>query len=83
MSDEAASISADEILLADLRIVQSMDSDGDIHVYDLSVGSDGGELEPSKQLELLEWGRASVLAPMVYQMMRAYEEDDEYEDEDG
>lgn len=77
MSDEAASISADEILLADLRIVQSMDSDGDIHVYDLSVGSDGGELEPSKQLELLEWARASVLAPMVWSMMQCFEDEDE------
>lgn len=71
------SVSQDEILVAEVRIVQSLDADGDIHIYDLSRGSDGGDLEPAKQLELLEWARASVLAPMVYSMMQAFAEEDE------
>jgi hypothetical protein len=28
-------------------------------------------------LELIEWARASVLAPMVFQMMRAFEDSGE------
>lgn len=79
MSDENT-ISENEILLAELRIVQSLDSDGDIHVYDLSRSNDGTELEPSKQLELLEWARASVLAPMVHAMMQAWGEPEEEEE---
>jgi hypothetical protein len=70
-----------EIMVAELRIVQSMDSDGSIHVYDVSQSNDGSELEPSKALELIEWARASVLAPMVYGMMQAFaagEDDEEY-----
>lgn len=68
----------DEIVIAELRIVQAIDADGDIHVYDLSHSSDEGELEPAKALELLEWARASVLAPMVFGMMQAF---GEYEDD--
>lgn len=70
-------VSEDEILVAEVRIVQSLDADGDIHIYDLSRGSDGGDLEPAKQLELLEWARASVLAPMVYSMMQAFADDED------
>lgn len=69
-----AVIGDDEILLAELRIVQSLDSDGDLHVYDLSRSSDGQDLEPAKALELVEWARASVLAPMVYGLIKAYGE---------
>lgn len=76
MSDDY-SVSQDEILVAEVRIVQSLDGDGDIHIYDLSRGSDGGDLEPAKQLELLEWARASVLAPMVYSMMQAFADDED------
>lgn len=76
----AVDISENEIMVADLRIVQSLDNEGQIHVYDLSRSNDGSELEPSKMLELLEWARASVLAPMVYGMMQACAEDEEYED---
>lgn len=79
MSDEA--INQNEILVAELRIVQSMDADGGIHVYDVSQSSDGSELEPSKALELIEWARASVLAPMVYGMVQAFSESLEEEDE--
>lgn len=79
MSDENT-ISEHEIMIAELRIVQSLDADGDIHVYDLSRSNDGTELEPSKQLELLEWARASVLAPMVYGMMQAWGESEEEEE---
>lgn len=63
-----------ELLIAELRIVQSLDADGNIHVYDCSQSSDGSDLEPAKALELLEWGRASVLAPMVYSMIQAFGE---------
>lgn len=77
VNEEAVpSVQDDEILLAELHIVQSMDADGDLHIYDLSQGSDGGELDPAKQLELLEWGRAAVLAPMVWGLMQAYMEDE-------
>lgn len=76
MADEEL-ISQNEILVAELRIVQSMDADGDIHVYDVSQSSDGSDLEPSKALELIEWARASVLAPMVYGMMQAFELDED------
>lgn len=75
MSDDPL-ISDNEIMVADLRIMQSVDADGQIHVYDLSQSCDGTELEPSKALELLEWARASVLAPMVYGMMQAFGEDE-------
>lgn len=70
-------LSEHEIMVAELRIVQSLDSDGQIHVYDMSRSNDGSELEPSKALELLEWARASVLAPMVYSMMQAFGESEE------
>lgn len=70
-------LSEHEIMVAELRIVQSLDSDGQIHVYDMSRSNDGSELEPSKALELLEWARASVLAPMVYGMMQAFGESEE------
>lgn len=70
-------ISENEIMVAELRIVQSLDKDGQIHVYDMSRSSDNSELEPSKTLELLEWARASVLAPMVWGMMQAFEEEEE------
>ena len=73
MSDEPA-VSENEIMVAEVRIVQSMDSEGQIHVYDMSQSSDGTEIEPSKALELIEWARASVLAPMVYGLMQAYGE---------
>ena len=76
MSDDPA-ISESEIMVAELRIVQSMDSEGQIHVYDMSQSSDGTEIEPSKALELIEWGRASVLAPMVYGMMQAFGESED------
>lgn len=79
MSDEDDVLSQTEIMIAELRIVQSLDSDGDIHVYDCSQSNDGSELEPAKALELIEWARASVLAPMVYNMIQAFgeaEEDD-------
>lgn len=79
--DEESVVSDEEIMVAELRVLQSMDAEGNIHVYDLSQSNDGSELEPAKALELIEWSRASVLAPMVYQMMRAYEEY-EREDED-
>jgi hypothetical protein len=73
-------VSDNEIMIAELRIVQSLDADGDIHVYDASQSSDGTEIEPAKALELIEWARASVLAPMVFQMMRAFEDSgEEYE----
>ena len=71
MSDDPA-VSESEIMVAELRIVQSMDSEGQIHVYDMSQSSDGTEIEPSKALELIEWARASILAPMVYGMMQAF-----------
>lgn len=83
MSDEVDAISENEILIAELRIIQSMDSEGNIHVYDVSQSNDGSELEPAKQLELLEWARASVLAPMVYGMMEAFGEDEDDDDEYG
>lgn len=79
MSEESA-VSENEILVGELRIVQSLDSDGNIHVYDISQSSDGTELEPAKALELLEWARASVLAPMVYNMMQAFQENEEEEE---
>jgi hypothetical protein len=80
MSDDV--VSDHEIMIAELRIVQSLDADGDIHVYDASQSNDGSEIEPAKALELIEWARASVLAPMVFQMMRAFEDSGE-ECEDG
>jgi hypothetical protein len=73
MSDDAA-VSENEIMVAEVRIVQSMDSEGQIHVYDMSQSSDGTEIEPSKALELIEWARASVLAPMVFGFMQAFGE---------
>lgn len=76
MSDDPA-ISESEIMVAELRIVQSMDSEGQIHVYDMSQSSDGTEIEPSKALELIEWARASILAPMVYGMMQAFGESED------
>lgn len=69
-----------EIMVAELRIMQTLDSEGQIHVYDCSQSNDGSELEPAKALELLEWARASVLAPMVWGMMNAFavsEDEDE------
>ena len=80
MSDEV--LDDQEILIAELRIVQSLDAQGDIHVYDVSQSNDGSEIDPSKALELIEWARASVLAPMVYSMMQAFgESQEEYEDD--
>ena len=76
MSDDPA-VSESEIMVAELRIVQSMDSEGQIHVYDMSQSSDGTEIEPSKALELSEWARASILAPMVYGMMQAFGESED------
>ena len=70
-------ISENEIMVAELRIVQSMDEEGQIHVYDMSQSSDGTDIEPSKALELIEWARASVLAPMVYGMMQLYGESED------
>lgn len=70
--DEESVLSESEIMVAELRIMQSLDADGQIHVYDLSQSNDGSELEPAKALELCEWARASVLAPMVYGMIQAY-----------
>jgi hypothetical protein len=70
-------VSEHEIMIAELRIVQSLDADGNIHVYDVSQSNDGSEIEPAKALELIEWARASVLAPMVYQMMRVFEDSGE------
>lgn len=77
MLDDDEILGDDEIMVAELRIVQSLDQDGQIHVYDVSRSNDGGEIEPSKQLELLEWARASVLAPMVWGMMQAFAESDD------
>lgn len=77
MSDESdyeALLSENEIMVAELRIMQTLDADGQIHVYDLSQSNDGSDLEPSKALELCEWARASVLAPMVWGMMQAFGE---------
>jgi hypothetical protein len=76
MADEPA-ISENEIMVAEVRIVQSMDAEGQIHVYDMSQSSDGTEIEPSKALELIEWARASVLAPMVFGLMQAYGESED------
>lgn len=76
MSDEPA-VSENEIMVAEVRIVQSMDSEGQIHIYDMSQSSDGTEIEPSKALELIEWARASVLAPMVFGLMQAYGESED------
>ena len=76
MADEPA-ISENEIMVAEVRIVQSMDEEGQIHVYDMSQSSDGTEIEPSKALELIEWARASVLAPMVFGLMQAYGESED------
>lgn len=78
MSDDYDSLMSDsEIMVAELHVMQTLDSDGQIHVYDLSQSNDGSELEPAKALELIEWARASVLAPMVYGMMQAFAEDEE------
>lgn len=78
MDDSVDSVISDEeIMVADLHIMQSMDKDGLIHVYDLSRSNDGSELEPSKALELLEFARASVLAPMIMRFMQSYEECEE------
>lgn len=77
VADEDDVLSQTEIMIAELRIVQSLDSDGDIHVYDCSQSNDGSELEPSKALELIEWARASVLAPMVYGMIQAFGESED------
>lgn len=82
MDDSDSILSEQEIMVAELRIMQSLDKDGDIHVYDLSQSNDGSDLEPAKALELLEWARASVLAPMVYGMIQAYSQAEE-EDEEG
>lgn len=80
MSDEYdALLSENEIMVAELRIMQTLDADGQIHVYDLSQSNDGSDLEPSKALELCEWARASVLAPMVWGMMQAFGEAQESE----
>ena len=82
MSDDYVSeINENELLVAELRIVQSMDAEGQIHVYDMSRSSDDSELEPSKALELIEWARAAVLAPMVYGMMQAFAEEEEEEED--
>lgn len=80
MSDEScyeSLLDENEIMVAELRIMQTLDGDGQIHVYDLSQSNDGSDLEPAKALELCEWARASVLAPMVYGMMKAFEESQE------
>lgn len=61
------------VMVAELRIVQSLDSEGNMHVYDLSRSNDDSAIDPSKALELLEWARASVLAPMVLQIIQAME----------
>lgn len=63
-----------ELLIAELRVIQALDADGNIHVYDVSQSSDGSDLEPAKALELIEWARAAVLAPMVYSMIQAFGE---------
>lgn len=82
MSDDDydALLSENEIMVAELRIMQTLDADGQIHVYDISRSSDGSEIEPSKALELCEWARASVLAPMVWGMMQAYGEQQELDE---
>lgn len=82
MSDDDydALLSENEIMVAELRIMQTLDADGQIHVYDISHSSDGSEIEPSKALELCEWARASVLAPMVWGMMQAYGEQQELDE---
>ena len=74
---DGPAVSENEIMVAEVRIVQSMDSEGQIHVYDMSQSSDGTEIEPSKALELIEWARASVLAPMVFGLMQAYGESED------
>jgi len=63
-------------------VIESLDSDGDIHVYDVSKSSDGGEIEPAKALELIEWARASVLALMVYSMIQAFEQSCDCDEDD-
>lgn len=80
--DDDSVLSEHEIMVAELRIMQSLDADGQIHVYDLSQSNDGSDLEPSKALELCEWARASILAPMVYGMMQAFGEEAEEEEEE-
>lgn len=71
------------VFLAELKITKFLGPDGSIQVYDASCDNSGEEIDPSVALELIEWARASVLAPMVWSMMRQFDEEDEDEEADG
>lgn len=70
-----------QLKLNELRVIEYMDADGEIRVVDLSQDNAGGEINPAKQLELIEWARASVTAPMVLAMVQALAIDDEDDEE--
>ena len=69
----------DSVTVAELRLVKYMSPDGSISTMDLSSDGHGGELEPGQYFEMLEWGRAFTIAPMVASIIGAecFDQDDE------
>ncbi|ASR87136.1 hypothetical protein J4T94_gp080 [Mycobacterium phage Krypton555] len=53
------------LLVAELRIIQYIDADGNLNTVDFSQGAGGVELEENDYAKLLDWARAFVLAPKV------------------
>ncbi|UJQ87107.1 hypothetical protein SEA_VETRIX_101 [Mycobacterium phage Vetrix] len=65
MSDNTAPDDQSNIMVAELRIVQYIDSEGTLNTVDLSQGPGGAELEEQAYSQLLDWGHAFALAPKV------------------
>lgn len=66
------------VVLNQLHIVEYMDpEDGEIYKIDFSVGGDGHILGMGKALELLEWGRALTISPLIAEMVLEYVTEDE------
>lgn len=69
---ECACIPQDAVILNTLAIVEYLGSDGEIYKQDLSCAGDGDELSVGKAFELLEWGRAMTISPIIADMVHDY-----------
>lgn len=70
-----------------LLVVEYMLPDGSFHFISECVGSGKEDLPLGKTLELIEFGRAQTLAPILAEALSEYElvdgdDDEDYDDED-
>ncbi|ADL71060.1 hypothetical protein SEQ_HALENA_97 [Mycobacterium phage Halena] len=59
------------LMVAELRIVQYIDSEGTLNTVDLSQGPGGKELAEEEYSQLIDWAQAFTIAPKVAAILAA------------